>query len=70
MCFCLLSVTAYRFEFCLLGEAVDIRIFDIFMIFVIISRIYSCAKDWESALDLFNRFGQYLVVVIVFFRLF
>ena len=45
MCFCLLPVTGFRFEFCLLGEAVDIRILDIFLIFLIFSKIYLCAKD-------------------------
>ena len=49
MCFCLLPGTGLNLNFCLLGEAVDIRILDIFVIFVIFSKIYLCAKDWESA---------------------
>ena len=49
MCFCLLPVTGFRFEFCFSWRGCGLRILDIFMIFVTLSRIYLCAKDWESA---------------------
>ena len=49
MCFCLLPVTGLNLNFVFPEEDLDCKILDVFMIFVIFSKSYLCAKDWESA---------------------